>query len=30
MLFGARAEVDGLVKCPVWTGLRCAEQLYFV
>lgn len=29
MLFGARAEVDGLVQTPVLTGLRCGEQLYF-
>lgn len=30
MLFGARAEVDGLVQTPVLTGLRCGEQLHFV
>jgi peptide/nickel transport system substrate-binding protein len=30
MLFGARAEVDGLVPAPVFSGLRCGEQLYFV
>lgn len=29
MLFGARAEVDGMVRSPVLTGLRCAEQLHF-
>jgi hypothetical protein len=30
MLFGGRAEVDGLVPAPVFSGLRCGEQLYFV
>jgi peptide/nickel transport system substrate-binding protein len=29
-IFGLRDEVAGLVKAPVLTGLRCAEQLHFV
>jgi peptide/nickel transport system substrate-binding protein len=29
-IFGQRDEVAGLVQAPVLTGLRCAEQLYFV
>jgi peptide/nickel transport system substrate-binding protein len=28
-IFGHRDNVAGLVKAPVLTGLRCAEQLYF-
>ena len=28
MLFGARSEVDGLVRLPVLPGLRCGEQLH--
>jgi peptide/nickel transport system substrate-binding protein len=29
-IFGVRKEVAGLVRTPVLTGLRCAEQLHFV
>jgi peptide/nickel transport system substrate-binding protein len=28
-LFGSRANVDGIVSTPLWSGLRCGEQLYF-